>query len=89
MEERILEGIDLLARFTGRRRLDVGLLYGEAFEGKIASIPGVHRAQLAGSARRRKESIGDLDIVAAVEKEDIGTVTEAILSIPGIDKEPI
>ena len=84
MEERILEGIDLLARFTGRRRLDVGLLYGEAFEGKIASIPGVHRAQLAGSARRRKESIGDLDIVAAVEKENIGTVTEAILSIPGI-----
>lgn len=84
MEERILEGIDLLARFTGRRRLDIGLLYGEAFERRISSISGVQRAQLAGSARRRKESIGDLDIVAAVENEDIEKVTDAILSIPGI-----
>ena len=84
MEERILEGIELLARFTGRRRLDIGLLYGEAFEGRISSIPGVKKAQLAGSARRRKESIGDLDVVAAVEKSDLEEVTEAILAIPGI-----
>ncbi len=84
MEERILEGIELLARFTGRRRLDIGLLYGEAFEARISSISGVQKAQLAGSARRRKESIGDLDIVAAVEKKDIEEVTEAILAIPGI-----
>ena len=84
MEKRILEGIDLLARFSGRRRLDIGLLYGEAFERKISQIEGVQRAQLAGSARRRKESIGDLDVVAAVEKENIETVTDSILSIPGI-----
>ena len=84
MEERILEGIELLARFTGRRRLDIGLLYGEAFEKRISSISGVQRAQLAGSARRRKESIGDLDIVAAVEKEDLEKVSNSILSIPGI-----
>ena len=84
MEERIIEGIELLARFTGRRRLDIGLLYGEAFEGRISSISGVQRAQLAGSARRRKESIGDLDIVAAVEKKNLEEVTEAILAIPGI-----
>ena len=84
MEKRILEGIDLLARFSGRRRLDIGLLYGEAFERKISQIEGVQRAQLAGSARRRKESIGDLDVVAAVEKENIEKVTDSILSIPGI-----
>ena len=84
METKILEGIDLLARFTGRRRLDIGLLYGEAFEARISAISGVQRAQLAGSARRRKESIGDLDIVAAVEKEDVEKVTDSILSIPGI-----
>ena len=84
MERRILEGIDLLARFSGRRRLDIGLLYGEAFERRIDGIEGVQRAQLAGSARRRKESIGDLDVVAAVEKENIEKVTDSILSIPGI-----
>ena len=84
MEEKIIEGINLLARFTGRRRLDIGLMYGEAFESRVATISGVQRAQLAGSARRRKESIGDLDVVAAVNLEDAQDVMEALISIPGV-----
>ena len=31
-EQKVLDGIELLKRFSGRRRLDVGLLYGEALE---------------------------------------------------------
>ena len=84
MEEKIIEGIELLARFTGRRRLDVGLMYGEAFEARVAAIPGVQRAQLAGSARRRKESIGDLDVVAAVNLDDAQKVMQALVSITGV-----
>ena len=83
-EQKVLDGIELLKRFSGRRRLDIGLLYGEALEGRIASMEGVSRAQLAGSTRRRKETIGDLDIVAAVSPEDVGTVTEQIVNLPGI-----
>ncbi len=83
-QQKILDGIDLLARFQGRRRLNVGLLYGEAFEAMVAKIDGVEHAQLAGSARRRRETVGDLDIVAAVKPEDVEAVTEAILAIPDI-----
>ncbi|HIA24994.1 MAG: hypothetical protein CXX81_03690 [Methanobacteriota archaeon] len=83
-QQKILDGIDLLARFQGRRRLNVGLLYGEAFEALVARIGGVEHAQLAGSARRRRETIGDLDIVAAVRPENIDAVTQAILNIPNI-----
>ena len=83
-EQKVLDGIELLKRFSGRRRLDIGLLYGEALEGRIASMEGVSRAQLAGSTRRRKETIGDLDIVAAVSPEDVETVTEQIVNLPGI-----
>ena len=83
-EQKVLDGIELLKRFSGRRRLDVGLLYGEALETRIAAMEGVSRAQLAGSTRRRKETIGDLDIVAAVRPEDVETVTEQILTLPGI-----
>jgi len=83
-QQKILDGIDLLARFQGRRRLNVGLLYAEAFEAMVAKIDGVEHAQLAGSARRRRETIGDLDIVAAVKPEDVEAVTEAILAIPDI-----
>ena len=83
-EQKVLDGIELLKRFSGRRRLDIGLLYGEALEGRIASMEGVSRAQLAGSTRRRKETIGDLDIVAAVSPEDVETVTQQIVNLPGI-----
>ena len=65
-QQKMLDGIELLARFRSRRRLDIGLMYGEAFEQKIAGIDGVIKAQLAGSARRRKETIGDLDVVVGV-----------------------
>ncbi|MDP6900166.1 MAG: helix-hairpin-helix domain-containing protein [Candidatus Thalassarchaeaceae archaeon] len=83
-EQKVLDGIELLKRFSGKRRLDVGLLYGQALEARITSMQGVHRAQLAGSTRRRKELIGDLDIVAAVNPSDVDEVTEQILSLSGI-----
>ena len=83
-QQRMLDGIELLARFRSRRRLDIGLKYGEAFEQRIAKIPGVQKAQLAGSARRRKDTIGDLDLVVAVEEKDKESVSNAILQLPGI-----
>ena len=83
-QQRMLNGIELLARFRARRRLDVGLMYGEAFQTKIATLDGVIKAQLAGSARRRKETIGDLDLVVAVESENHEMVSQAILGLPGI-----
>lgn len=83
-QQRILDGIELLSRFRARRRLDIGLRYGEAFQLKIAAIEGVHRATLAGSARRRKETIGDLDLVVSVDQEDHERVANAILNLNGI-----
>ena len=83
-QQRMLNGIELLSRFRARRRLDVGLMYGEAFQSKIAELDGVIKAQLAGSARRRKETIGDLDLVVAVKSENHEMVSKAILGLPGI-----
>ena len=83
-QQRILDGIDLLARFSARRRLDIGLRYGQTFLSMIEKLTGVERAELAGSARRRRETIGDLDIVAAVQPDDVEMVTNAILSLKGI-----
>lgn len=83
-QQRMLDGIELLARFRERRRLDIGLRYGEAFQKKIAGIDGVNRATLAGSARRRKDTIGDLDLVVSVDAAHHETVAERILSLQGI-----
>ncbi len=83
-QKKYLEGIELLRRYQGRSRMDVGLSFGRAMEARIAGIPGVVKAQLAGSARRRRETIGDLDIVAAAMPKDHNSVIEAILNLPGI-----
>ncbi len=83
-QQRILDGIDLLARFSARRRLDIGLRYGQTFLTMIQELSGVEKAELAGSARRRRETIGDLDIVAAVQPNDVEMVTNEILSLKGI-----
>lgn len=83
-QQRMLDGIELLSRFRARRRLDIGLRYGEAFQRRIAGLDGVHRATLAGSARRRKDTIGDLDVVVAVDEDDHEAVANAILNLPGI-----
>ncbi len=83
-QQKILDGIDLLARFSARRRLDIGLRYGQTFLSMVEKLDGVQRAELAGSARRRRETIGDLDIVAAVVPEDVESVTNQILSLKGI-----
>ena len=83
-QQKYLEGIELLRRYQGRSRMDVGLLYGQALEDRVSIIPGVIRAELAGSARRRRETIGDLDIVVGAEPGNHDSVIEAILAFPGI-----
>jgi len=83
-EQKYLEGIDLFRRYQGRSRMDIGLLYGKALEERMAIIPGVQKAKLAGSARRRRETIGDLDIVVGAKLERHEEIIQQILSQPGI-----
>ncbi|MBS65624.1 MAG: DNA polymerase/3'-5' exonuclease PolX [Euryarchaeota archaeon] len=83
-QQKYLEGIELLRRYQGRSRMDVGLLYGRSLEDKISSMPGVVLSQLAGSARRRRETIGDLDIVVGALPKDHDSVIQSILELPGI-----
>ena len=83
-QQKYLEGIELLRRYQGRSRMDVGLLYGRSLEEKISSMSGVVLAQLAGSARRRRETIGDLDIVVGANPQDHDSVIQSILELSGI-----
>ena len=83
-QQKYLEGIELLRRYQGRSRMDVGLLYGRSLEDKISSMSGVVMAQLAGSARRRRETIGDLDIVVGANPQDHDSVIQSILELSGI-----
>jgi DNA polymerase (family 10) len=64
-QEKILSGIEFLRRNLGRFLLSEASTWGGALLGFLKDHPGVARASLAGSLRRRREVIGDVDLVAA------------------------
>jgi len=63
-ERAILEGIQRLRAQYGRMLLATAEPIAEALREHLAATPGVERIEIAGSYRRRKETVGDLDILA-------------------------
>lgn len=63
-EEKILKSIEKYRAGIGRFKLSVGFIYAQALLEYLKKVPGVKRLDPAGSFRRRRETIGDLDILA-------------------------
>lgn len=66
-EAKILEELERGDITERRFRLDIAEDFAEPLVAWIREIDGVDRAEIAGSYRRRKETVGDLDILAAGE----------------------
>lgn len=64
-EDRILEAARTYNSAERRMLLDDATELGERLLAFVRGCPETERAELAGSLRRRKETIGDLDLVAA------------------------
>jgi DNA polymerase (family 10) len=67
-EEKVLKSIEHYRAGMGRFKLSVGFQYAEALLRHLKGVPGVKRLDPAGSFRRRRETIGDLDILAICGK---------------------
>ncbi|MDR3031889.1 MAG: PHP domain-containing protein [Kitasatospora sp.] len=65
-EERILRGIELLRQAGERVLLSVGLETAEEIVAALRAVSGCVRCTYAGSLRRMRETVGDIDILAAV-----------------------
>ena len=83
-EKNILEGITFLKRSKGRFLLGEILPRVEEIEEKLKSLKEVEKIDVAGSVRRRKETIGDVDFL--VISKNPGKVMEFFVSLPGIIK---
>jgi DNA polymerase (family 10) len=71
-ERNILKGIAFLQSTGTRQPLGLVLPLARELEGRLREVVGVARAAVAGSVRRRKETIGDLDfLVAARNPEEV------------------
>ena len=62
-EARILEEIGTHAAHAGRSRRASVAEHAEALLAHLRSVPGVERAEIAGSYRRACETVGDLDVL--------------------------
>ena len=81
-EAKILLGIDSLKRATGRIPLGKAWPVAQEIVRMLRSLPGVIAAESAGSLRRGRSTIGDLDfLVAAVDSRP---VMAAFMTLPQV-----
>jgi len=81
-EANILAGIEMRKRATDRVPLGYVLPLATSMEERLRAVRGVRHAVVAGSVRRRKETVGDIDIV--VTTDDPEGVMKAFVAFPEI-----
>lgn len=69
-EENILSGIASLKRRSGRIRLGDALPFAQELLQWLRELPSVSAAETGGSLRRRRETVGDLDLLAASKQPE-------------------
>lgn len=81
-EENILRGIAAVRRSAERRPLGVALPVADELVALLRPVPGVAEIEVAGSLRRRRETIGDIDILAT--SRDPASVMEVFVRAPQV-----
>jgi DNA polymerase (family 10) len=74
-EENILRGVQRLEASEGRVLISTALDLAEDLLERLRALRGVRRATYAGSLRRMRETIGDVDLLVA--SDDAGSVMDA------------
>lgn len=87
-EEKLIEAI---ARYRERQGRPVRTILRRAEQmaapltEALRGHPKVRRVALAGSLRRRVETVGDLDVLVAAEPADAVAIAEAFVALPGVE----
>jgi len=82
-EQRILDEMDEARGRDKRTRLDVADELAQSLVDYLRGAEGVERVTVAGSYRRRKETVGDLDIL--VTAEDGGRISEHFVQFEDVE----
>ncbi len=81
-EEKILKGIGFVATSGARFILGYSMPRIRSVHVRLLKVPGAEEVTVAGSARRRKDTIGDLDILAVSKQPE--AIMESFVSMPGV-----
>jgi DNA polymerase (family 10) len=82
MEENILRSIESRRQFSSRWLYPVAEEAAGAIVSTLTAINGVERCEAAGSLRRRKETIGDIDLLVAAPAKVAASVRRAFATHP-------
>ena len=82
-EEQVLAGIEALENRQERMRLGQAEAIVETLLAELADVPGLRSIQPAGSYRRRRETIGDLDLLAETDRP--AELVERFISLGSVD----
>lgn len=82
--ENILKGIEMLREASKRIPLGIALPIAEDVVASVRKFRTVKRAEMAGSLRRMRETIGDIDILAS-SAEPVKTI-ETFTSLPQVKR---
>jgi len=87
-EQKILKAIEDYRRISGRFLLDEADRTAEKLTEHLKHIQGIEKITPAGSLRRGRETVGDLDVLitgpCCIDDEQRAALTEEILRFPGI-----
>lgn len=83
-EKNILEGIAFLKKSTGRFLLGEILPKVKEIEEKLKSLKEIEKISVAGSVRRKKETVGDVDFL--IVTKELLKVMDFFVSLPGVIK---
>src|SRR5918992_272532 len=81
-EENILHGITLMQQAGDRVLIDVAMAAAEEIVAGLSAVSGCRRCAYAGSLRRMRETIGDIDILAAATEP--GPLMETFARLPDV-----
>jgi len=91
-EQNILKAVEVFKKSSGRFHLDTAQRLADELAEHIRKLgKQVAGVQAAGSLRRSKETVGDLDLLVTMPEEhakprDVAVVSEHILSFPGLQQ---
>ena len=77
--ENLKRGLKLYKEGHERLLLSDALRLGVQLLNQVRQIEGISKAELAGSLRRKKETIGDIDIIAAAKRKDTKKLISKLL----------
>jgi DNA polymerase (family 10) len=86
---KLLKGIEDHRKNSSRFRIDKAQGYADTISGLIRAFPGIDEITPAGSLRRGRETVGDLDLLVtgpACEADVVSAAVEHVAGLPLIDK---